>query len=671
MSWELKKLFSTRWAALVMLAAVLANGVLFYRHCQDAGRGYTLAEIKEVYASPAGLEDRLTEMEELMWGQGSSISFDQLSDDFFREYHVVSATFERMRAARDYGQTLDGLLAENRLKLTSGLFGSGNDYAVRVLEESSRVYAGLRGLRPPVEFSGGVEVLADFHLTDIFLVLFAVLPALVLVTYERGEGLMLLTRPMRNGKSKLWGWKLCAMAATVTLGFLAMTLTNVSISAALLGLGDLARPIQSVYGYELCPEPLTVLGFLIELYGGRLLWALTVGCLFFALACVFDRPIGVWLCAGGAAAVAVVFQFSGSLWLRALSMSDMVFLEEYFQRYILLDFFGSLISERTASAGLCFILAVCATAAGAVAFNCRSPIISKKARPMTLKRGRPAGRHTRLFVHEWYKVFILHAAAGVLVLFILLQVLDYRDFYINKGEWETYYSSYSQALQGPPSQEKERYIATVEARFDEIRREDFGSSYDLDPRLRPEAAFKQAKQQYEDLRDGQWYLYKTGYRELFGPEGRKDDLVNTVKLMFVLVLCLSGLFVTERETGVITLQTASGKTRHVTRAKAICAAILTLSATAIAYLPRFIAVSRGYGGLLFSAPAISVDELASLPAGWTVGAALILITAVRLCLSAIAAGIILLVSGKSRNTVNAIGISLFVVCVPFAAALLI
>lgn len=63
MSWELQKLFGSRFVALLLLGAAILNGVLFYNHCTDDAPGYTLLEMKEKYESQESLEAELELLE--------------------------------------------------------------------------------------------------------------------------------------------------------------------------------------------------------------------------------------------------------------------------------------------------------------------------------------------------------------------------------------------------------------------------------------------------------------------------------------------------------------------------------------------------------------------------------------------------------------------------------
>ncbi len=670
---ELRKLLQTRWAVILLAAGVLANGFIFYRHCTDSRRGFTLQEIRTAYEtwnSPQEMERAVRALEQRIWGEDSTQDVGELSPDDLREYRILREAYGRICQSRDYRNTLEGFLEETRMKLDSGIFGSGGPSTERILQRNLDVYTRLRGLHVPVAFSGGVEVLADFHITDVILLMFAVLPTLVLVTGERSEGLMLLLHPMKQGHLTLWRWKLEAVTATVTAGFLVLVGTDVAISSALLGLGDLSRPIQAVYGFELCPRPYTVLGFLLLLNGLRLLWALACSGFFFALACAFSRPLVLGLCAGGTVALAFVFQVSDSLWLRALSLTAMLFRETCFQGNLLVSLGGALISCRAVSSGLCLVLCAGSAAAGAVLFCSRSPVPVRKLRQAMGRSARPGKTGTSLLGHEGYKLYVMNAAAAVLALFLVLQIVDCRNCYINRGEWEHYYASWSAILEGPPGPEKEEFLERTQQQFAQLSQTSPNDTQ-ADIRLRAQPAFETARFQYDNLREGQWYLYRSPYRELFGPDGQMADLSNTVRLAFALVLGLCGVFAVERQTGVEILQTAAGQRSRAARAKMVHCAGFSLLAAVIAYVPRFVTLWSGYGPLLLQAPAISVDAFAGLPGGWTIGMVLVLIAAFRLLLTAACAAGILFISSRSRSIVTSAGISLCLVCLPFFAALLL
>lgn len=103
-------------------------------------------------------------------------------------------------------------------------------------------YSALLGVRLEPSFPDGVEVLLDWRLTDLLLLLFAAVSGLVLLTGERSAGLMVLLRPTRRGHGALYWRKAAAMLATVLAGVVLLYGANLAVSSAVLGLGDPRAP---------------------------------------------------------------------------------------------------------------------------------------------------------------------------------------------------------------------------------------------------------------------------------------------------------------------------------------------------------------------------------------------------------------------------------------------
>lgn len=201
-------------------------------------------------------------------------------------------------------------------------------------------YSALLGVRLEPSFPDGVEVLLDWRLTDLLLLLFAAVSGLVLLTGERSAGLMVLLRPTRRGHGALYWRKAAAMLATVLAGVVLLYGANLAVSSAVLGLGDPARPIQTIPSMQSCPVPLTVFGWLLCFVGEKLLWGWAVGALFFLLCTTTGRAWAAFLLAGGGAGLALLLGSRGSLWPRLLSLSRAAEVEESWRGCIYLNFFG-------------------------------------------------------------------------------------------------------------------------------------------------------------------------------------------------------------------------------------------------------------------------------------------------------------------------------------------
>ena len=243
-----------------------------------------------------------------------------------------------------------------------------------------------------------------------------------------------------------------------------------------------------------------------------------------------------------------------------------------------------------------------------------------------------------------------------------------------------YYRNYSEFLSGTPSQKKDAYLASEQARFDELNEQllELGRRYpdsvtfdrEAEPirnQLHAEDAFHMAQNQYRALRPGQVYLYQTGYQRLLGADALRQDVLELGSAFLAVALLLFGSFAGERESGVDALLTASPRRRSVVRWKCAIAGGYVLLLTLVLWLPGLLTVQGAYGQLNMAAQANSVQCLSILSDGWTVGGVVLLLLASRLLLLAASATAVMLLSRRCAM-VPALLLSLLLLLLPVGAA---
>ena len=215
MSYELRKILGNRYVMLLLALAVAVNAALFYRRCTKDLGGFTRADVRAEYAHLDTLEQ---EYDALLNGiYGEDVDIMQVPDEDLRRCALLSTVRDEVETTKNYPEYLRGLCAETEAKLRLGLF-SADPFAERTLEKGLAAYSALLGVRLEPSFPDGVEVLLDWRLTDLLLLLFAAVSGLVLLTGERSAGLMVLLRPTRRGHGALYWRKAAAMLATVLRG---------------------------------------------------------------------------------------------------------------------------------------------------------------------------------------------------------------------------------------------------------------------------------------------------------------------------------------------------------------------------------------------------------------------------------------------------------------------
>lgn len=669
MIYELRKIFSNRSLLLLLLGAILANGFLFYRHCMSDSKGYTLSQVQQIYDLPM---QELEEQKNLLLERGflEDVYDDSLlTGDVYREASLYADVIDRKNAILNYRTTIADLKQETEIKQL--FFASGDMFSAETLQKATDSYQAMENIHPVDSFSGATEVIGDWRISDLLVLLFGCTAGLVLLTQERAAGLLCLLRPTRYGHGRLLLRKAAAMCGLLLLGFAAIYGTNFGIAAALFGFGDLNRAVQSVYGFTACTHTLSVGAYLVIFLAGKLLFLLASSSLFFLLCTAASRAVTAVLGGAVLAGAAFLMGRSGSLWLRALSLTYAGDIMRQFSRDIYLNFFGHAIPFYSADILLFALLPPLAIGSACLVF-CRQPALTGAGK---LHFRLPSLHSTKEYLHEGWKLLFLNGGLAVLLLLGAVQCLQYQDFAVDNGFFEQAYRSYSHVLSGSPTEEKDDYLSQEAARYAQLQEKAAGTSDDIrreaiEREMRPMWAFERAEAQYRSLSGTQRYVYASGYERLYGGEGLHDDLENTALLVFALVLVLSGLFSVEAESGMQILQCSAGKQRNVTRNKLLWTATFLCAAMLIAYLPQLLCVVRGYGLPQLSAQANSLPLFGAMPDFVPFWGVLALTGLARLLVSAMAAALILIFSKKTGSTIAAILLSAGLLLLPLLLVLL-
>ena len=368
---------------------------------------------------------------------------------------------------------------------------------------------------------------------------------------------------------------------------------------------------------------------------------------------------------------------SSQLWLRNLSLWQLADGQALCREAVYLNLLGSPSDRMLLGAIVLAALAVIAGIGGA-ALYAQTPGGSGKRVTFTWSLPRP--RHTCLAGHELYKALISRCGLWILLAFFAVIALLYGRFTPERSEFEVYYRNYSEFLSGAPSQEKDDYLASEQARFDELneqlvelwRRYPDSVVFDREAepirnQLHAEDAFHLAQNQYRALRPGQVYLYQTGYQRLLGADALRQDVLELGGAFLAVALLLFGSFAGERESGVEALLTASPRRKSVVQWKCVIAGGYVLLLTLALWLPGLLTVQGAYGPLDMAAQANSVQCLSALSADWTVGGVVLALLASRLLLLAASAATVMLLSRRCA-VVPALLLSLLLLLLPVGAA---
>lgn len=459
----------------------------------------------------------------------------------------------------------------------------------KALEKTKNIYSRLHGIKLDSDYPTGLRYVTDYHMTDCFL-LFSVLALLIrLMLQERAEGLLHLLKPTLNGKGRL----IFAKYLAFVLGALILTVlfygTNYFLVEVmnLLGKGDIA--IQSLEGYLASPFAISIRTYfwLFLLFK----WiAVTATCSVFFLFCIYCRnQVYTVLCS--------ILTFSGELslwliiedytWLSPVKHFNLVAIldtSHFFNDYTNLNFLGIPVSAVTAGLVTSILLIIISLTLSIKLFTSEASTEAKKSR--WLKNFQIEVWENRisanLFSMECRKLLFMQRGLFLLLVLLVIQVLFYWENHFFSNQEEAYYQRYSQVLVGELSKEKTNWIEQEEENFrnleveleKEYQRYEQGliSATVLDyyiKKLTPIQAelkgFDRAKTQYQYVEEQAArgldvaYLYETGWNRLLGSEGRREELLDFVKLFLIIILALSPLGTIEKSSCVEMLILPSAK----------------------------------------------------------------------------------------------------------------
>lgn len=686
--YELKKLLRGRTAGL--LAALLLLNVFLVTRLQAPGEGWDFdaRDIQTLYAATEGLEPqeaatRLGLLEEQLLDALWRGDYDGqlITGDLYADRALVGAVAGRVRETVGYSAYLENVLATQKHLLTLPVY-QAEGFDRQNLIVSGEVYSRLQDVKPQLCYTGMAETLPGGRITDVILLLVALLIALTLFSEERKHRTFLL--PLKRGRGSLYLSKLAAGGVLLALGVVLLYGSNLLIGLLRCGMTPLSAPIQSICGFQQSPWHITVGTYYLLFLLAKLIAASSVfGVL--TLACnALRTSVGaaglaalLLLCAARPEAADKPIQTACSL-LRLWNT------ERLFQTYYNLNLFGKPVPDGlfTLAVWVCFgaFCMVCA----ALLWRLRSPITTESKLRFFLRRNK---RPRTLFSYEARKLLVMERAGLILLAFLLLQIWTCHSFLERLSPEAYLYLDYVSRLEGLPNEEKDTLLAQRQANYDEVYSqlaalgeamasgEITPESYQiqagfLQQELYGEDLFHKVQAQYEEAKlQGGDFVSLLGWERLFGRRGVHDWLELGAKLGLCLSLGLAACNAVETETGMEQLLGVSVRKRRAQRDKRILASIYATASCAICVIPHVLAVRSVYGLDGLTSPAASVPLL-GIRFG-TVSFALAIYVCAALAVALLAAGLILLISRKLKRTTPAIIVSATATSFPFVVCALL
>ncbi len=600
--YELSKLFhrrQTKWFLLLLFVIHILGFLPLEAPGVERYAYYAVEDVRAVYAALP--EDRETAREALSLraqalekGLMAGV-YDGalLTGSISGDSALIREVRQRVEEAASHGEYLLSVADTGQVLLGTGMYEDPDSFGARNIRKSCEVFQRLEGTEISLFYSGSIELLSGSRLPELLLGFLILLVTMEGLLREKQEGTLILIKATARGRYPLFLAKWVAMWLVVSLGVLLLYGSSLLMGVLRCGAPQWSASIQSVYGFQGCPWSMTVAEYVIAFLAMKLLWAWSILGLSVLCSTVAKAPSAYLFLFVAALLPSALLVGNWNFWgcISLIRNGDTATL---LSRYENVPVFGRPVSLFTLSVSHMILLLMGSMFLGACLFVKLPPMGKKRGRALfaSKKEGKPRG-----LLHYECKKLLIHER-GLLIFLAFVLLLGYGMWqgtgYLTQED--RIYHYYSSILEGKPGDEKEDFLHSEEARFQELmeKLDAYGEeryngnlsqeSYDILSsqimgELSKQPIFEKAKNQYHTAKERSVdYVCLTAYDKLLGKPGQQQMILGAMVMVLFLVCALSSVEAVERESNMLPLQNTTVESPRARRYKAL--------------------LSGGYGGLL-------------------------------------------------------------------------
>ncbi|MBR2407800.1 MAG: hypothetical protein IKB07_02470 [Lachnospiraceae bacterium] len=590
---------------LLILLGILNVVAMFYAESQK-GKLYEPQEYRALYEELQSydredVEDVLRDRLEKYAGN-------------FKEDALTKTVLSEVQAATGYDSFLEEIAKSAESIGKVSIFSKTDSYTFRSNRETAEAYRDIFGVEPEIGPFQGIEVWAGFMGTDVIALVLLIYVVFILVVKEKETGQLSLTFTTKNGRTMHGAVKLgvCFMSAVGVVFFLWGT--GLLVTGTVYGWGESGSAIQSVYTFRTCTLKISVGSFIVLFLLLKIIALFLVMLLVYGLACVFRSY--VWLYIVTALGLGIEFvMFYGIpanghlVFFKQINLMAFLGIDRTLGTYFNFNFLGHPVWYLPVYGAFLLVGIACLFVFCAIQYGKQRSMVEQKKYRFVLWKRRPE-KSVYLLPHEGYKTLFAGKVLWILLAVAIFQCVTYKSM----GEYfesqdDIYYKNYMTELEGMYSDEQETWLRQERERYDE--------SFLTGKLYRPESyvAFCRVEEQAAYLKEQQGaFLYDTGYRLLTNDKMASGKVVSlTVVANLILILCVTGIYSNEYQSGMIALVKSSVRGRKDTFfVKAFIGLLISLVIWSLIFLPFIYNVLSAYGTSGLEFPACSMKHLSGV-----------------------------------------------------------
>ncbi|HKM33859.1 MAG TPA: hypothetical protein VJY54_03850 [Lachnospiraceae bacterium] len=620
---ECMKVLGSRTTIGILILVCLLNAVSLYLNENKKEYLYQPSQYRVLYEELDGMTNDLAYQELLarQEKETNSYSVNRLLSDVMIEVEANLLYSEYVKNVAESAEVMKKV----------SLFSEQDDYSNRNIIKTADAYKAIPKIVPRVDPVRGITMATTFIGTDLIAIGFLFFIVFSMITREKELGQLLVTRTTHYGRKQHGICKIgvCLFSTVLITGILWGI--NLLVAQILYGIGDLNRPIQSVYQFRTCTLAITVGQYLILFFIIKTISLFLITLLSFGAASICRTAIKLYILLFGIMGIEVFLYYTipqNSYLCLGKYINFIAFLNSntILTEYLNLNVAGYPIWYLPVYISVAVLGSIILGIWGIRAYS-RQSAIPPTASGKPKLTGLFTGKSNSLFLQECYKVFLGGRTFWILATYVLFQLVTYkptREYFEDNDA--VIYKQYMLQLEGMYTEEKQEMLDAKEQYFKKVD-EEIRTQLCNHPENSDVLGMKysEEKKEYTAFLDvlrhadyikgnGGGFVYDTGYRILTNDEiaGGKNKLL-AIMANLLLILCITYVYSIEYQTGMNVLLRSSAKGRGLlNRRKVLLGSLIIFIIYMATYVPFFYSILTVYGTRGIDMPVCSMEHMS----GW-------------------------------------------------------
>lgn len=576
------------------------------------------------------------------------------------------------------------------------IFAKEGSFSYNNILKTAADFENINNTKLKIGNNFAIENSTTFVLTDLLVFALVFLMCICIFTLEREKELYGLIRTTQNGRMPLIISKSSVLILLTILISVIYYSSNIAVCGLYSGFGDMTRNIQSSELFMNC-------NFNLQIWQYLVLWCLsktiTMCVLALLVALIFvvikNTAIIFAVAASGIFAEGIIYLAIGSNspfnQLKYINFFYFFSRNNIFGNYLNINLFSQPVNITVIYATAMILIAIASATIICGSFvkstqtsrkNVFMPILERFRRKFCKIQG-----SVSIFRGECFKHYkgSMAALALVLLAFAAYSNLNDNITVVYSSAQESAYSSYLNVLEGPITQDKEKYLSEQQQYFDDLN-EKLDSIF-CDSSLSSEekemktaaiqsiidtkgAAFSEVMEQKcyiiekgEELDLIPQFINRTVYKRLVENPQREWNLF--FLLMVVIIFISSDVFAYEHKKQMMNLIRCNrnGKFKLVLT-KTVIALITTVVSFVLVYLPYYINFIKTFGTVSFDSPIVFIQSFSGVNSSISINETIFLISIVHLLFALMTSMLVMMFSQIFKNNIISMIISSVLILFP-------